>query len=139
MFGKHENWPHHQFWSSSSLFLNKKFLILLSYKNYNQCITYNVQHAANKTGHLHDENNIIQRVHVLVLQCSHFHDFLEYIFKSIHILCLSTSSTNCMYKLSSLFVRITKRFNAVKGRNYAWIIKIAIQFQLLLIFAKQRP
>lgn len=139
MFGKHENWPHHQFWSSGSLFLNKMFLILLSYNKIIINVTYNVQHAANKTGHLHNENNIIQRVHVLVLQCSLFHDFLEYIFKSIHILCLSTSSTNCMYKLSSLFVRITKRFNAVKGRNYAWIIKIAIQFQLLLIFAKQRP
>lgn len=54
-------------------------------KNYNQCITYNVQHAANKTGHLHNENNIIQRVHVLVLQCSHFHDYLENLFKSITV------------------------------------------------------
>lgn len=134
MFGKHENWPHHQFLSSSSLFLNKKFLILLSYKK-----LWSIHNLQCPTGHLQNENNIIQRVHVLVLQCSHFRDFLEYIFKSIHILCLSTSSTNCMYKLSSLFVRITKRFNAVKGRNYAWIIKIAIQFQLLLIFAKQRP
>lgn len=93
------------------------FLILLSYNKIIINVTYNVQHAANKTGHLHNENNVIQRVHVLVLQCSHFHDYLENLFKSIHRLCLSTSSTNCMCKLSSLFVRITKRFNAVKGKN----------------------